>query len=89
MVKPLQYVIFLEGRLSKYSFQEICSSGGKQTIHKVSAAFIVKNSSNILKLITLISMYHLKPLVSLERFIKIKTQMYKLLFVLTLFRSFA
>ena len=24
-------------------FQEICSSGGKQTIHKVSAAFIVKN----------------------------------------------
>ena len=25
-------------------FQEIRSSGGKQTIHKVSAAFIVKNS---------------------------------------------
>ena len=24
-------------------FQEICSTGGKQTIHKVSAAFIVKN----------------------------------------------
>ena len=24
-------------------FQEICSSGGKQTIHKVSAVFIVKN----------------------------------------------
>ena len=24
-------------------FQEICFSGGKQTIHKVSAAFIVKN----------------------------------------------
>ena len=34
---------FLEGRLLKYFFQEICFSGGKQTIHKVSAAFIVKN----------------------------------------------
>ena len=34
---------FLEGRLLKYFFQEMCSSGGKQTIHKVSAAFIVKN----------------------------------------------
>ena len=33
----------MEGRLSKYFFQEICFSGGKQTIHKVSAAFIVKN----------------------------------------------
>ena len=43
MVKPLQNVIFLEGRSAKYLFQEICSSGGKQTIHKVSAAFIVKN----------------------------------------------
>ena len=37
-----------------------------------------------LKLITLI-----KPLVSLDRFLKFKMQMYKLLFVLTLFRSFA
>ena len=34
---------FLEDRLPKYFFQEICSSGGKQTIHKVSAAFTVKN----------------------------------------------
>ena len=34
---------FLEGRLPKYFFQEMCSSGGKQTVHKVSAAFIVKN----------------------------------------------
>ena len=34
---------FLEGRLPKYFFQEICSSGGKQTMHKVSTAFIVKN----------------------------------------------
>ena len=34
---------FLEGRLPKFFFQEICSSGGKQTIHKVSTAFIVKN----------------------------------------------
>ena len=42
-----------------------------------------------IKLITLISMYHLKPLVSLDRFIKIKMQMYKLLFVMALFRSFA
>ena len=33
----------LAGRLPKYFFQEICSSGGNQTIHKVSAAFIVKN----------------------------------------------
>ena len=36
-------MIFLEGRLPKYFFQEMCSSGGKQTIHKVSAAFIVQN----------------------------------------------
>ena len=43
MVKPLQNVIFLEGRLPKYFFQEICSPGGKQTIHKVSAALIVQN----------------------------------------------
>ena len=42
MVKPLQNVIF--GRsVTQIFFQEICSSGGKQTIHKVSAAFIVKN----------------------------------------------
>ena len=34
---------FLEGRLPKYVLEEICFSGGKQTIHKVSAAFIVKN----------------------------------------------
>ena len=34
---------FLEGRLPKYFFQEICFSGGKQTIHKVTAAFIDKN----------------------------------------------
>ena len=33
----------MEGRLLKYFFQEICFSGGKQTKHKVSAAFIVKN----------------------------------------------
>ena len=33
----------MEGRLPKYFFQEICFSGGKRTIHKVSAAFIVKN----------------------------------------------
>ena len=29
--------------VSQIFFQEICSSGGKQKIHKVSAAFIVKN----------------------------------------------
>ena len=40
----------------------------------------------VIKLITLISMYHLKPLVSLQ---KIKMQMYKLLLVFTLFRSFS
>ena len=32
----------MKGRLPKY-FREICFSGGKQTIHKVLAAFIVKN----------------------------------------------
>ena len=42
-----------------------------------------------IKLITLISMYHLKPLVSLQIHFKIKMQMYKLLLVLTLFRSFS
>ena len=45
MVKPLQNVIF--GRsVTQIFYQEICSSGGKQTIHtihKVSAAFIVKS----------------------------------------------
>ena len=42
MVKPLQNVIF--GRsVTQIFFQEICSSGGKQTIHKVSAAFIAKS----------------------------------------------
>ena len=34
---------FLKGRLPKYIFLKICSSGGKQTIHKVSAASIVNN----------------------------------------------
>ena len=29
--------------LPKYFFQEMCFSGGKQTMKKVSAAFIVKN----------------------------------------------
>ena len=33
----------MEDRLPKYFFQEIWSCGGKQTIHKVSATFIVKN----------------------------------------------
>ena len=33
---------FMEGRLPNF-FQEIYSTGGKQTMHKVSAAFIVKN----------------------------------------------
>ena len=39
---------FLKGRLPKF-FSEICSSGGKHTIHKVSAASFVKNchSSNV------------------------------------------
>ena len=34
---------FLKGRFTQIFFQEMCYSGGKQTIHKVSAAFIVKN----------------------------------------------
>ena len=34
---------FLKGRLPKYFFLKICSSGGKKTIHKVSAASIVRN----------------------------------------------
>ena len=33
----------LKGRLPKYFFLKICSSGGKQTIHKVSATSIVEN----------------------------------------------
>ena len=43
MVKPLQNVIF--GRsVTQIFFQEICSSSGKQTIRKVSAAFILKTA---------------------------------------------
>ena len=34
---------FLKSRLPKFVFLKISSSGGKQTIHKVSAASIVKN----------------------------------------------
>ena len=34
---------FLKGRLLKYFFLAICSSGSKQTIHKVSAVSIVNN----------------------------------------------
>ena len=34
---------FFERSVTQIFYQEICSSGGKQTIHKVSAAFIVKN----------------------------------------------
>ena len=41
-----------------------------------------------IKLMASISMYHLKPLLSLDRFIKIKMQMRKLIFVLKLFRFF-
>ena len=44
---------------------------------------------HVIKLITFISMYHLKPLVSLQVQIKMQMQMYKLLLVLTLFRSFS
>ena len=33
-------MFFLKGRLHKYFFQEICFSGSKQTMHKVSAASI-------------------------------------------------
>ena len=43
---------FLEGRLPKYFFQEICFSGSK---HKVSAAFIVKNCHPRTSLISLLS----------------------------------
>ena len=42
MVKPLQNVIFWKVGYPNF-FQEICFSGGKQPIRKVSAAFIVKN----------------------------------------------
>ena len=40
---PLWDVIFWKVSYPNNFSQEICSSGGKQTIHKVSAAFIVKN----------------------------------------------
>ena len=40
MVKPLQNVTF-ERSATQIFFSEICSSGGKQTIHKVSAASTV------------------------------------------------
>ena len=43
MVKPLTKCDFFGRSVTQIFFQEICSSGGKQTIHKVSAAFIVKN----------------------------------------------
>ena len=43
MVKPLQNVTCWKVSYPNIFFQEICSSGGKQTTHKVSAAFIVKN----------------------------------------------
>ena len=43
MVKPLKKCDFLEGCLPNFFFQEVCFRGSKQTIHKVSAAFIVKN----------------------------------------------
>ena len=55
------------------------------TYHKIT--FFEKKYD--IKLITLISMYHLKALVSLDRFIKNKNADVQLLFVLTLFRSFA
>ena len=42
MVKPPQNVIFWKVGYQNF-FQEICFSGGKKAIHKVSAAFIVKN----------------------------------------------
>ena len=34
---------FLRRSVTRIFFQEICSSGGKQTLHKLSAAFIVKD----------------------------------------------
>ena len=36
-------VIFWKVSYPNIFFREICSSGGKQTIHKISEAFIVKN----------------------------------------------
>ena len=42
-VKPYTKCDFLKGQLPKYFFLKICSSGGKQTIHKVSAASTVRN----------------------------------------------
>ena len=57
-------MIFLEGRLLKYFFQEICSSGGKQTIRKFSEASIVKNchprTSLILVCVKSVPLYHFK-----------------------------
>ena len=44
MVKPLLNVIFWKVGYPNIFFQEICSSGGNQTTHKVSAAFIVKTA---------------------------------------------
>ena len=42
MVKPITKCDFLKGRLPKYFFLKICSSAGKQTTRKVSAASVVK-----------------------------------------------
>ena len=51
MCRTLTKCDLLKGRLSNYFFLKICSSGGKQTIRKVSAASMVKRlpSSNIRK----------------------------------------
>ena len=40
---PLKKCDFLKGLLPKYFFVKMYSSGGKQTMHKISAASIVKN----------------------------------------------
>ena len=52
-------------------FQEICFSGGKQTIHKVSAAFIVKNchprTSLKLKYLLKFIYFYVKLKVSIKR----------------------
>ena len=42
MVKPLQNVIFWKVGYPNIFFQEICSTGGHQTIHNVSAASLSK-----------------------------------------------
>ena len=39
---------FFGRSVTQIFFQEICFSGGKQTIHKVSAAFIVKNQKSFI-----------------------------------------